>query len=110
MNETGQISDFTSERAGSCTFSGVKEHQLTVFSAIAFPLASLVKVEIGNRMWMGEVCALTPAAGGYEIEIQIESTLTNVAAVQELAARFRHERAIKPKPGVAPVSTRRDIT
>jgi hypothetical protein len=114
MNEVGQISEFTSSEIGACTVLLAEGHQLKVHSSLAFPLASLVKTQAGNRMWMGEVCACEPAQDGFTIEIQVESVLNDVGSVDELAARFRHQRSLSSRQdepdAFVPVSTRRDIS
>ena len=97
MKSIGRISSLSSSASGTCTVIGVQAHQLTVQSTAAFALASVVKVEVGNCLWMGPVCACEPAPEGYTVELEIESTLNDVASVEELAARFRHERTTKRK-------------
>jgi hypothetical protein len=55
-----------------------------------------VKVEEGNRMWLGEVCACEPEAYGFSVEIEAGVMLRNVAETKHMASQFR--RAGKPEP------------
>jgi len=110
--DEGRISDINRGHTGICTLTQVEGHQLKIRSSVAFPLATLVRAEIGNNLWMGEVCACQSDPAGFNVEIHIESFLSDVAGVEVLAARFRHERSISPnaKPDSASlVSNRRDI-
>lgn len=110
--DKGRISDITRGHAAGCTLTQVEGHQLKIHSSIAFPLTTLVKAEIGNNLWMGEVCACQADLTGFIVEIHIETFLSDVAGVAALAARFRHERSISTngkQDSASLVSNRRDI-
>lgn len=111
MSSGGSITDFNTGSRGTCHEVHIEGMHLNVESSIAFPLGAAVRVEFGNRLWMGPVCCCEPAGDRFALEIEVEAALNDVANVEELAARFRHERSLNRHSGYtpAPQGTRRDI-
>ncbi len=90
---SGRITGATTGIGGHCTFVSLEGHSLKLESEIPFALRAFVKVEDGNRMWMGEVWACEPGPGGFSILVDARMCLNDVASVERLASRFRHGRA-----------------
>jgi hypothetical protein len=90
-----QIADFSDAAPSRCAVKAISGTKLVVESSREFPLGAPVKVSSQNHLWMGEVWACEPHANGFLVEIEVDATLKDVHSVDDLAARFRHERVIR---------------
>ncbi len=107
QRDSGSITDPASGRSGPCTVVSVQGHMVRLSSSIPVPLAACVNVEAGNRLWLGEVWACEPEEGAYSVEIDAAAMLKDVAAVEVLASRFRHEKTspVDSESGIDPLQT-----
>lgn len=85
----GSITEFSSKRCAPCELLSVAGRALKLRSPLPVALRASVKVEEGNRLWMGEVWACEPDAGGYTIELESDLMFRDVAATEYMAGHFR---------------------
>jgi hypothetical protein len=70
---------------------------LTLSASRGLPLRIPVRLEAANQVWMGEVQGSTPLnhsgnSAGFRIEVEAQVLLSDVAAVDRLAERFRFDQ------------------
>jgi hypothetical protein len=70
---------------------------LTLFASRGLPLRMPVRLEAANQVWMGEVQGSTQLNdsgdnAGFRIEVEAQVLLSDVAAVDRLAERFRFDQ------------------
>jgi hypothetical protein len=85
----GRITEFVSKRSAPCELTSVAGPSLHLSTPLRIDPRAAVKVEEGNRLWMGEVCACTAEPDGYSIEVESDLMFRDVAATEYMAGHFR---------------------
>jgi hypothetical protein len=85
----GRITQFVSKQAGLCELLSVAGPSLKLRTSLPIELRAPVKVEEGNRLWMGEVRACEADSDGYTIEVESDLMFRDVAATEHMASHFR---------------------
>jgi hypothetical protein len=93
VNEPGRIESFVSGHTAPCTVTN-QGRTLFLTTSTSFALKDAVKVESGDKLWMGEVWACEPVSDGFHIQIEVHSMLNNAPAVDALAVHFKHARPV----------------
>lgn len=83
------ITEFLSKRSAPCEVLHVDGTALKLRTPLRIDLRAPVKVEDGNRLWMGEVRACEPDSGAYAIEVESDLMFRDVAATEQMASHFR---------------------
>jgi len=106
----GIITEFASKRSATCELVSVAGSALKLRAPLQLALRATVKVEEGNRLWLGAVCACEPEPGGFFIEIEADAMLRDVAGTKQMANRFRRPTLPEAeREAPARVSGRREL-
>lgn len=89
---TGIILDLNSGLQASCEVVGDDSTVLALITPRRFDLRACVKVEAGNKMWMGDVVACEAVDGGYAVEVESSIMAKDMATLTQTASRFRQSR------------------
>jgi len=93
-----RIASFGGPEWAPAVLAGFDGKILTLTAPAAFPLLGPVKVESSNELFMGAVIACKASAAGFDLQIEVEETLKNLAAIERISARFQSESDRPDRP------------
>lgn len=82
----------------------LEKRMLSVRARVRLPLLTLLKIETGEQLWMGEVIECRPDGEGWIASIELRHALRDLTGLARLAERFTGSpRVEQGEPEAAPV-------